>query len=270
MKHVKSDRVKETTSTTGTGALTLDGAPTGYHSLASEMSVGDTGEFCATGGNSGEWEVFIGTLTATNVLTRTTVIRSSNSNALVNFSAGSKEVFMTISSYTLNNTKVDLSSATSDYTLSLGEEAVITYTAQTSIPLHIATVPGVYRLEIFGIPASTVNGDGNILLLPNNTTMTISSLHSDYYDSNRPSPGTVSLTGFSLGAQNIKKSSHDIFTTTANKFSTGKSFARHSSVGMYVQESHSTTTDTTTAWTSLGTVVFVGAHSGSIVVKRIM
>lgn len=90
-----ADRVKETTTTTGTGAITLAGAVTGFRTFASALSSGDRVYYAiVTAVSQTEWEVGIGTFTTT--LARDTVLASSNSNALVNFSAGSKEVFVTL------------------------------------------------------------------------------------------------------------------------------------------------------------------------------
>lgn len=91
MAHISADRVQETTTTTGTGAITLAGAGTGYRAFASVMAASDTCYYTISGG--AEWEVGLGTFNTT--LTRTTVYASSNAGAAVNFSAGSKNVFIT-------------------------------------------------------------------------------------------------------------------------------------------------------------------------------
>jgi len=86
-----SDRVQETTTTTGTGTVTLLGAVTGFRTFASVMSVNDTCYYCIAGGS--EWEVGQGTWNGTS-FTRDTVFSSSNSGSLVSFSAGTKVVFI--------------------------------------------------------------------------------------------------------------------------------------------------------------------------------
>lgn len=91
------DRIKETSTTTGTGNFTLAGAVTQFRAFSSVYSVGDEMVPYAIIGQTGsEWEVGYGTYSAANTLRRDTVIASSNSNALVNFSAGTKDVFVTI------------------------------------------------------------------------------------------------------------------------------------------------------------------------------
>ncbi|QDP51768.1 MAG: hypothetical protein GOVbin1578_31 [Prokaryotic dsDNA virus sp.] len=87
------DRVKETTTTTGTGSISLAGAVTGFRSFSSVLSTNDTCYYAIVG--TGEFEVGLGTLSNSTTLARTTVISSSNSNSAVNFSAGSKDVFIT-------------------------------------------------------------------------------------------------------------------------------------------------------------------------------
>lgn len=93
MALVLKDRVKETTTTTGTGTITLAGAATGYQSFAA-IGDGNTTYYSISGGS--QWEVGIGTYTASGTtLSRTTVLASSNAGALVSFSAGTKDVICT-------------------------------------------------------------------------------------------------------------------------------------------------------------------------------
>lgn len=95
MALVLADRVKETTTTTGTGTVTLAGAVTGYQSF-SVIGNANTTYYCIAGQTSSEWEVGVGTYTSSGTtLARTTVLASSNSGSLVNFSAGTKDVFVT-------------------------------------------------------------------------------------------------------------------------------------------------------------------------------
>lgn len=90
-----ADRVKDTTTTTGTGTITITGTPpTGYQAFASAFAVGDAVCYCMTDGSS--WEVGEGTLTSATTISRDIVLRSSNSNSLVNWGAGSKDVFVTL------------------------------------------------------------------------------------------------------------------------------------------------------------------------------
>ena len=93
-----ADRVKDTTTTTGTGAITLSGtAPTQFVAFATAYAVPTNRIPYAIVGQSGtEWETGLGSLTASTTLTRDQINFSSNANAAVNFSAGTKDVFVAI------------------------------------------------------------------------------------------------------------------------------------------------------------------------------
>ena len=96
MPLILADRVRETTTTTGTGTVTLAGAVAGFQSF-STVGNGNTTYYCIVDSATGTWETGLGTYSTTGpTLARTTVLESSNSNALVNFGAGSKDVFVTL------------------------------------------------------------------------------------------------------------------------------------------------------------------------------
>lgn len=95
MALILADRVRETTTTAGTGTVTLDGAVTGYQSF-SAIGNANTTFYCIAGQGTSEWEVGIGTYTSSGTtLSRDTVLSSSNGGAKVVFSAGTKDVFVT-------------------------------------------------------------------------------------------------------------------------------------------------------------------------------
>lgn len=94
MAHLVRDRVKETSTTTGTGSFTLSGAVTGYDSWSGAgFANNDTGYYCIEHQSANEWEVGLGTWTTGGVLVRTTVLDGSNGTSAVNFSSGTKHVF---------------------------------------------------------------------------------------------------------------------------------------------------------------------------------
>lgn len=95
MPLVLADRVQETTTTTGTGSVTLLGAVLGFQSFA-VVGNGNTTFYTIADQGGANWEVGIGTYSTTGpTLARTTVLSSSNSGNLVNFTAGTKTVFVT-------------------------------------------------------------------------------------------------------------------------------------------------------------------------------
>lgn len=96
MPHITADRVRDTSTSTGTGAFTVTGsAPAGYRTFSAVCATSDTFFYAIQHQTSNEWEVGLGTYSASNQITRTTVLSSSNSNAAVNFSAGAKDVYLT-------------------------------------------------------------------------------------------------------------------------------------------------------------------------------
>lgn len=97
MAFIIKDRVKENTTSTGTGDVSLGGAAATFDTFQSYMSNGDTTYYAIVHTTSGtdEWEVGLGTWNTGNTITRTTVLAGSNGTSAVNFSAGTKDVFMT-------------------------------------------------------------------------------------------------------------------------------------------------------------------------------
>jgi hypothetical protein len=96
MAFVLADRVQETTTTTGTGTVTLAGAVSGFQSFAA-IGNGNTTYYTIADTTGTYWEVGIGTYTSSGTtLSRDTVLSSSNSGSLVNFPAGTKNVFVTL------------------------------------------------------------------------------------------------------------------------------------------------------------------------------
>jgi hypothetical protein len=99
MALVLKDRVKETSTTAGTGTLTLGGAVVGYQTFNAAIASGSTVYYTiqnTAAGYDTEWEVGVGTFTSPNQLARNTVFSSSNSGSLVTFSASPKlQVFIT-------------------------------------------------------------------------------------------------------------------------------------------------------------------------------
>lgn len=96
MALVVADRIKETSTTSGTGTLTLAGASAGFRSFA-DIGNGNTTYYAIVDSNAGTWEVGIGTYTLSGTtLARNTVLsNSSGTTSQINFSANSKDVFVT-------------------------------------------------------------------------------------------------------------------------------------------------------------------------------
>ena len=97
MAFVLNDRVKQTSTSTGTGTINLTGTETGFETFVTGIGDGNSCFYAIANDGTSEFEVGIGTVTdaATDTLSRTTVISSSNSDNLVDFTAGTKTVLCT-------------------------------------------------------------------------------------------------------------------------------------------------------------------------------
>ena len=129
MALVIADRVKDSTTTTGTGTVTLSGtAPTGYQNF-SVIGNTNTTYYCIVHQTANEWEVGIGTYaTSGPTLARTTVLSNSSATqpSALSFSAGTKDVFVTYpsenSAFTGGSQGIHLNNATisANYTIATG------------------------------------------------------------------------------------------------------------------------------------------------------
>ena len=155
------DRARETTTTTGTGSVTLLGAVLGYQTLA---AVGNTNTtwYCIADVGGANWEVGVGTYSTTGpTLARTTVLASSNGGALVNFLAGTKDVFVTQPAEKVFPTDITLSGNLTANSLSLGMQSIATAGGTTTF-----TVASPYYTIFTGT-------QGQTLVLPNATTLAV-------------------------------------------------------------------------------------------------
>jgi hypothetical protein len=141
MALVLKDRVKETTTTTGTGTVTLAGAVTGFDAF-SEIGNSNTTYYVIAHQTADEWEVGLGTYTLSGTtLARTTVLASSNSGSATDFSAGTKDVFC---SYPAGKS-VNLD-ANGDVTISTGFLRATETEASNGIIANATTVSANYTI----------------------------------------------------------------------------------------------------------------------------
>lgn len=147
-----SDRIHETTEVTGTGSATLLGAVVRkrpFSTLADNTQV----PYVIEGRDaSTEWEEGYGTKSGTT-LTRTTVLFSSNNNALVNFSAGVKDVYVTVPAVQLPRTNSGNSIAIGPATTQLATSQSIAIgagalTSNSGISIGVASTAGVGGVAI--------------------------------------------------------------------------------------------------------------------------
>jgi len=184
-----NNRVRETTSTTGTGAVTLAGAVDGFQTFAAGIGNSNTTYYAISLNTANEWEVGLGTLNSdSSTLTRTTVLESSNSDSAVDFAAGSKEVFCTLPSEKAvyldasDNQVGGFTSLADDSSPQLGGDLdVVTYDIVSTSDRDIDIIPngtgdvnlGADTIQMGDNDANatvTTQGTGDLILNTNNGT----------------------------------------------------------------------------------------------------
>jgi len=167
MAFVLADRVKETTIVVGTGAATLLGAQTGYQSFSAGVGASNTTYYTIADQSGSNWEVGYGTLDATGlILTRTTVLSSSNSGSAVSFTAGTKDVWC---DYTAKKAVIQDSLgtatvpqlATNSYT---STTPVLSFNASNSPFASGASVSGSYLQTLLQNKSNTAGASTNYVL----------------------------------------------------------------------------------------------------------
>lgn len=221
MAHITADHVLESTTTTGTGALSLAGAVTGFQAFASQMtSPSDTCFYTAwavdgSGVPTGEWENGLGTYSAANTLTRTTVLASSNSNAAVTFSAGTKYVAIGA----LASRVVQLNNELAATLPAVGASAIIAAAADT-LKVFARKVAGRMTLKYIGasgvdqVIQDKISENGCVLYMPNNGTTVGLNLGGAWTSAGTVSHPTPSSTSPAIYSQQKRTRWANVVTTT--------------------------------------------------------
>jgi len=149
MALVIADRVREQSTTTGAGTFTLTGAVVGFQTFSSAIGNGNTTYYTISNPGTNEWEVGVGTVSA-GQLARTTILSSSNAGSLVNFTGGTKDVFVTYPAE--KSVNEDVAGTVNITTLAAGTisaTGAITSTVSTgTAPLVIASTTKVSNLNV--------------------------------------------------------------------------------------------------------------------------
>jgi hypothetical protein len=98
-----ANRIRDTTTTTGTGDITVSGTPVAGYLAFSNVPTGAIFDYTISGQSGSEFEVGRGKMTSSTAFSRDQVLSSSNSGSLVNFSAGTKDVFVTVAEESMVN-----------------------------------------------------------------------------------------------------------------------------------------------------------------------
>lgn len=225
--YVRDDRVLETSTTTGTGALTLAGAVTGYKTFASAkrdngtaIQVGDVVPYYieavdANGVPTGAYESGIGTYSAAATLTRTTVLRSSNSDAAVSFAAGTKYVGLGL----LGSRVVQLDER-GGYVLPAVSATAMPAPATDTLEVFARKVAGRMTLKYIGpsgvdqVVQDKISENGQVLYLPNNGTTVGLNLGIGWTTGGTVSHPTPSSTAPAIYSQRKRTRWANVVTTT--------------------------------------------------------
>ena len=204
MALVLADRVKETTTTTGTGAVTLAGAVTGFQAFSAGVGNSNTTYYTIQDANGTAWEVGLGTLNAdSTTLTRTTVYESSNSDAAITLTSGTHTVFCTYpagksvyldSIGNLSHAIVPYTTITGDTTLTTSNEVVFVNatSGEVDVTLYAATSNGGRKLiikktdsgntvNILRAGSETIDGATSLALYHQNESITLMSDNSNWF-----------------------------------------------------------------------------------------
>ena len=187
MALVVKDRVKETTTTTGTGTVTLGGAVSGFQTFTSVLSNADTTYYAIIDYTNHAFEVGLGTFTSSGTtLARTTILESSNSGSAVDFGSGTKEVFITYP-------------AEKSVYLDASNQLVINGSSVTSTVAELNIIDG-------GTSAtSTTVADADRIVLNDNGTMVqvaVTDLSAYFDDEITAMPNLVTTAATTVGALN--------------------------------------------------------------------
>ena len=127
MALIINDRVKETTTSTGTGTINLAGASGGFQTLVAGIGTANTTYYCIAAQSGTEYEIGIGTVTdaTPDTLSRTTILESTNGDAAVNFSAGTKDVFCTYPAKRAPSPSMDATAYVTTHSSTLSDDQTI-------------------------------------------------------------------------------------------------------------------------------------------------
>jgi hypothetical protein len=284
MALVLKDRVKETTTTTGTGTITLAGASSGFQSFS---TIGDANTTYYTIAGGTEWEVGLGTYTSSgNTLSRDTVLESSNGGSLVNFSAGTKDVFVTYpaeksiyqnASSIANITSLDVTTAlgytpgTANYpgagiAVSTGSAWTTSLTAPSGAIVGTTDTQTLSAKTLTSPIISSISNTGT-LTLPTSTDTLVGRATTDSL-TNKTLTGTKE-TVFAItdgAAFEINPANGGIQTITlgANRTPKGTNFTAGQSVTLMINDGTAYTITWTDATFGTGGVIWVGGTAPTL------
>jgi|TARA_B100000085_G_scaffold277927_1_gene298956 hypothetical protein len=239
MALVIKDRVKETTTTTGTGAISLGGATTNFVTFSSVLSNADTTYYAIVDTNNSAFEVGLGTYASSgNTLTRTTVLASSNSGSAVDLQAGTKSIFCAFpadkaviedsdGTVSIENLKVDtntISSTNTDGNIALTPNGAGKVVLDTGVEVTNGTIDIKNGGSVSNVKFYCESGNAHYTQIQSalhaaysgNVTLTLPTVTGNLIGSN--ASGKVSLSGTTSIAEIIEKVTVQTSTTGTINF----------------------------------------------------
>ena len=212
------------------------------------------------------------TLAAPTVAGTNTATMPTTTGTVAVITSGSTLTFPDGSSQTGGPNLINNTGSSSDITLNVGQSAYVTFTSSTSFPLHVATATNqIYEINVVSTGTSASN---LATLIPNNSSSWAYNTFQTYATSS-PSVGNANFNfittdtalRLSIGGT-LLFANANIFTTTTNKAILVQGRDTSATIG-YGYTAQSSTTDTTTVWTSLGTIASATALTGTVWIRRL-
>jgi len=209
-----NDRVKESSITTGVVPIVLAGASTGYQNVASSISTSNTFPYVVELVGGSEWEIGIGQyISANNSIIRTQILNSSNNSNIVNFSAGTKNVFISVPAAYIALTARGLS----QFAVTTSAELLNIITDETGSGNLVFSNNAVLVTPSF----SVANGTAPFSVVSNTV---VANLNADlldgqtgtYYTDLTASANTTAINAFSLAQTKVTSFYQNTSPTTAN------------------------------------------------------
>jgi hypothetical protein len=220
MAHVTADRVRDTSTSTSTGNFTVTGtAPTGFRTLSAVLSVSDTFYYAIQSQTDGSWEVGLGTYSSANTFARTTVLSSSNAGSAVNFSAGTKDVFLTLAAARTIQSDASGSVGTIQFAAGTVSAPGITTVGDTNTGIFFPAADSIALVTAgaedfrigpsgqFGVGGANYGTSGQVLTsggsssAPSWATPATSVINTQTFDTTPSAPGWTKPSGYSANSR---------------------------------------------------------------------
>lgn len=172
----------------------------------------------------------------------------------------------------ISNQVIDLTGYLTDYELQVGQTALMSFTNATTIPLRVATVEGLYEINILRTDGANPSTNSTYCcLMPNNTAYSSSFTcqRSYQYGAVNSTGAELTMDRFYICEDKIIQGRITVSTIKTDKTCIGEAYCRRSDAAFNCYNG-GRWNDTTTSWSSLGSISTGTAFSGKVIIKRIL